>query len=453
MTPKRSIFTFTIAGSLLLGGCQANPEDFAVQPTALPKSPETAQQSTNTSTITPVPAQTPQPSAAATPEPAITKSITTEALPLVTVVPSSTPGTAVTPAPASSPVEQILSMPPQQSQTGPIAYITGMGGNEGYGVSEGKLMHTWDSGKSWELEEPDGVSEEDQLLKAEFQNPMTGFAFYRTASGQILVTHPTEDGSGTRTGWETTPLPITEAWEGSPDVTVQSNANYFDASYVLVTSSPALGQMYKMLYKTSDRGKSWSQVGDITDKINGYPTGLSFRVPQEGWITATYHGPDTFPLFRTKDGGKTWSLQHVEIPDEFKDGYANTLPPVFDIENNNHGLFIAEFVKGENRAYVLYESRDSGDSWQPLPYRLKDVQAPPVLHFDLLINGRAISADGKTIYTMDVYNKEDWKPIETDTNLEETEQFFLRSDGYGWMLRKGQTIITQDGGQTWTEPE
>ncbi|WP_282942188.1 hypothetical protein [Paenibacillus sp. RC67] len=328
-----------------------------------------------------------------------------------------------------------------------------MDGSSGYGIEDKKLLYTRNSGKTWDVEVPDGISEQDHLIEADFQNPSLGFAYFMTGKGQILITHPIQDGGGFPTGWETALLPTSEAWEASSDITVHSNANYFDASYALLTSSPALGQMAKTLYKTTDRGKSWVRVGDITDKISGYPTGISFRVSQEGWITATYHGQESFPLFRTQDGGETWNVQQVDIPDEFKDGYANTLPPVFDMENNNHGLFIAEFVKDENKAYVLYESHDSGDSWVPIPYRLKDVQAPPVFHFNGLIEGRAISTDGKTIYTMDTYNKEDWRPIHSSMDLEGAAQFFLRSDGYGWVLINGHTMITQDGGKTWSEPE
>jgi hypothetical protein len=87
-----------------------------------------------------------------------------------------------------------------------------------------------------------------------------------------------------------------------------------------------------------------------------------------------------------------------------------------------------------------------------LNYRLTDVQASPVYHFDDLITGRAISIDGKTIYTMDTYNKEDWHKIKLDIALKDTSQFFLHSDGYGWVLLNGHTKITLDCGKTWTDP-
>jgi hypothetical protein len=214
-----------------------------------------------------------------------------------------------------------------------------------------------------------------------------------------------QDGGDLPAGWETAVLPTTQAWEISPDVKAHSSINYFNTSYVLLTSSPALGQMNKSLYRTDDHGKSWTRVGDIASGISGYPTGISFRAANEGWITATYHG-----------------------------------------------LFIAQFVKNGKKTYVPYESRDSGNTWLPIKYRLTDVQAPPVYHFDDLIIGRAISTDGKTIYTMDTYNKEEWHKIKPNIVLKGASQFFLRSDGYGWVLLNGHTKITHDGGITWTDP-
>ncbi|UUZ95505.1 hypothetical protein LJK87_14250 [Paenibacillus sp. P25] len=210
--------------------------------------------------------------------------------------------------------------------------------------------------------------------------------------------------------------------------------------------------MEKSLYRSDDQGRTWTRVGDLTDDIGGYPTGISFRKGKEGWIAAMYHGQDYVPLYRTQDGGHTWAVQQVEVPEDLQKGYANVYPPVFDQENDHHGLFIAEFVQDGEKTYVLYETRDAGETWTPLLYRLKGVQGIPVLHFDNLIMGRAISQDGKTIYTMDTYNREDWKEIKPDIPLQNVSQFLLRMDGFGWVLQNGNVMVTNDGGKTWNVP-
>ncbi|MDQ0877499.1 photosystem II stability/assembly factor-like uncharacterized protein [Paenibacillus sp. V4I3] len=363
---------------------------------------------------------------------------------------------AAKPAPSKPPV----SRPKPSSEPSPVkadvSRIMGMEGFEGWGMGSGRLLYTNNAGKTWEVTTPDGIGAKDRLIAADFQNTFLGFAYYLTDAKQpkLLATHRMQDGAGLPAGWETAALPTVEAWETARDVTTHSSfgLSYSDASYVPLTSSPALGQMNKSLYRTDDRGKSWTRVGDIASGISGYPTGITFRVPNEGWITATYHGQESFPLFRNKDGGKTWTVQHVDIPDEFKNGYADTLTPVFDQESNNHGLFIAQFVQDGTKTYIPYESRDSGDTWLPIKHRLTDVQASPVYHFDNLITGRAISTDGKTIYIMDTYNKEDWHKLIPVIALKGASQFFLRMDGYGCVLLNGHTKITRDGGKTWTDP-
>lgn len=104
------------------------------------------------------------------------------------------------------------------------------------------------------------------------------------------------------------------------------------------------------------------------------------------------------------------------------------------------------------KTYVYYETKDAGETWSPIPYRLKDIQGVPMLHFDGLIMGRAISSDGKTIYTMDTYNHEDWQTIKPDIPLQDASQFFLRTDGFGWVLLGGSVKVTHDGGKTWNDP-
>lgn len=447
--------TTSLIGCMLLSSCESVQSDDAgklsPQPTV---EAMTTQKPSPSGTIaaTAAPSSTPVPTVQSS-----APSIASASAPSPTLSANLSQPAAVKPAPSKPPASLSNSSTEPSPVNADVSLIMGMDGFEGWGMGSGRLLYTVNAGKMWEVTTPDGIGAKDRLIAADFQNPFLGFAYYLTDAKQpkLLATHRMQDGGGLPAGWETAALPTAEAWETARDVTMHSSISlsYNDASYVLLTSSPSLGQMNKSLYRTDDRGKSWIRVGDIASGISGYPTGITFRIPDEGWITATYHGQESFPLFRTKDGGKTWKVQHVDIPDEFKNGYADTLPPVFDQENNHHGMFIAQFVQDGKKTYVPYESHDSGDTWLPIKYRLTDVQASPVYHFDDLITGRAISTDGKTIYTMDTYNKEDWHEIKPDITLKGALQFFLRSDGYGWVLLNGHTKITQDGGKTWTDPK
>lgn len=461
----------SLIGCLLLSSCDSSQASDAVKPSVQPSAQPTVQASapqapSPTATATTLPEQTitPLPSVQSlvptvqspvpivqSPLPTASANVTASVTP-TELSPSSSQHVTSKPLATAKPAKPIAKPSPVITE---VSRIMGMDGVEGWGIGDGRLLYTGNVGKTWEVRIPDGIGAKDRLIGGDFQNYFLGFAYYLRSEKQakLLATHRIQDGGGESIGWETVALPTVEEWETSSDVTTHSSIDDYEANYVLLTSSPGLGQMNKSLYRTDDSGKSWARIGDISSIISGYPTGVTFRVPNEGWITATYHGQVDFPLFRTKDGGKTWEVQQVEIPDEFKNGYANTLPPVFDEENGHHGLFIAEFVQDDQKTYILYETYDDGETWLPLNYRLRDVQEPPVYYFDNLIMGRAISMDGKTIYTMDTYIKEDWQKVEPNMELKDASQFLLRMDGYGWVFLNGQMKVTADGGKTWSNPK
>ncbi|OPH56331.1 hypothetical protein BC351_27895 [Paenibacillus ferrarius] len=452
----RMFTMISLIGCMLLAGCDSNETKVAVQSSAqptlqtiptLPPSSTVVASAAPTSLPDPViPSSQPTPAATAVPSPA---ALASPAQPSESQQPA-TPKASSTKPPAASPKPQ-----PIPVRLFPASILT-MDRQEGLGMQDGKLLYTKNTGKTWEVKIPDGMQIKDRLLAADFLSPFLGFAYYLTDAKQpkLVATQWLQDSSGLPAHWKTAVLPTEEAWETSTNISVYSNLSltYPDPSYALLTSSPAAGLMGKSLYRTDDQGTSWQRVSDISSAINGYPTGIAFPHSNDGWITATYHGPDKFPLFRTQDGGKTWAVQHVEIPDEFKNGYANTFSPVFDQEGDQHGLFIAQFALGDSRTYVPYETHDGGNTWLPLKYQLTDVQESPIYQFDNMIEGRAISTDGKSIYTMRTYNKEDWQQIVPNIILKDAKQFFLNMDGFGWVLLNGHLKITMDGGRTWSAP-
>lgn len=326
---------------------------------------------------------------------------------------------------------------------------------QGWAIGERSLLRTDDSGVTWQKIIPQGVSEKSKFISANFENAIDGYAYYLIAGAQpeLRVLYQALNGGGKITGWASSVLPTKEKWETSADV-MPYNPGYsiYDTKWVLLTSSPAAGLMNKSLYRSDNHGQTWTRVANISNRIQGYPTGISFRKPDEVWIAAMNHGQTDIPLYRTKDGGMTWDLQPVAIPDELKKGYANAYPPIFDEENDHHGVFIAEFVINGEKSYVPYETRDNGDTWNPLKYRLSDIKGPPVIHFDFDIEGRAISVDGSTIFTMDTYNKEDWKSLHPNIPLKDVSYFYLQHDGHGWAWNNGKPLITSDGGKTWNAP-
>ena len=135
------------------------------------------------------------------------------------------------------------------------------------------------------------------------------------------------------------------------------------SGYVLRCTSPACGLMNKVLCKTSDGGTSFEKYMDISDMPN-YPCDIYFFTEDIGYIVTDYHSSDSF-LYRTEDGGKTWSPQAIYIPGSWY-RYVNGLC----IED---GILHIEVVLDEDAFYYAYTTDDMGETWQIIYSEREDV--------------------------------------------------------------------------------
>ncbi|MDU0204871.1 WD40/YVTN/BNR-like repeat-containing protein [Paenibacillus sp. MAH-36] len=159
-------------------------------------------------------------------------------------------------------------------------------------------------------------------------------------------------------------LPIKNDWEKDVKkenifASINSNSN---VKWLLLSSEPAAGQMMKTLYKSGNNGKSWVWVNDVSQVIDGYVTGVTFRDDKNGWISATQHGAAMVPLYRTKDGGESWSNQAINIPKGFK--YGNVYPPIFDENDTKQGTLNIEFVSDTDKKTMEFKTTDGGETWK-----------------------------------------------------------------------------------------
>ncbi|MBR2045511.1 MAG: hypothetical protein IJ958_05180, partial [Agathobacter sp.] len=124
--------------------------------------------------------------------------------------------------------------------------------------------------------------------------------------------------------------------------------------YTLRCSSPAASLMEKVLCKTSDGGNTYEEYLDISSMGN-YPQGVYFFTEEIGYIITDYHGNFNF-LYRTEDGGKTWTPQMIYIPGSWY-SYINGL----SIEN---GVLQIEVFVDEDAFYYAYTTDDMGETWK-----------------------------------------------------------------------------------------
>jgi hypothetical protein len=196
-------------------------------------------------------------------------------------------------------------------------------------------------------------------LIGNYPNQLDQVSLYKSKDG-LFVKRSSDNG---KTWSDAASLPIKQDWEKE----IQAKNVYVSLlsssspSWILITSDPALGLMNKSLYSSNDNGKTWTFINDVSQVVDGYVTGISFCSPTDGWITASQHGTAMLPLYRTKDGGKTWSLQNIPITKGYK--YGNAFPPKFDVNNLQSGTLKIEFVRDSNKDVFEFTTKDGGETW------------------------------------------------------------------------------------------
>ncbi len=145
-----------------------------------------------------------------------------------------------------------------------------------------------------------------------------------------------------------------------------------DQGFLLDMGEPAAGKMDKALYRTQDGSAHWNALDFRLPNDIIYPTGLTFRTREEGWITAQIRGEIAVPLFRSTDGGHTWNVQTLPYPKDAKEVHGSTYPPAFFGPDKKRGRLPVSLSysdpSGADGHWIIYETEDGGATWHlPAP--------------------------------------------------------------------------------------
>lgn len=198
----------------------------------------------------------------------------------------------------------------------------------------------------------------DDFMSAVFPDNKTAYVTYFASDDDHLVVEYTRNSGAS---WEQTFIKYRDYAEicdaGSAFISFGDDGK----GYLLYCSTPAAGQMTKLLFYTEDAGESYLFVKDLTNEIAGYPQGVTFASGEVGYIAATYHGDDNY-LYMTLDGAKTW--QSVEVFDKSESvSYIDSFPVVFSAKNKQKGMLVLKEAAGENIMYKLFLTNDMGRNW------------------------------------------------------------------------------------------
>ena len=308
-----------------------------------------------------------------------------------------------------------------------FSQITLIDKNTGWALStNGQILRTANGGATWadvSISQTPLPVQVPATIGTCFFDGQT--AFVATNAGtdnqpQIVVYRTSDKGST----WDSTNILTKLDWEKGDIGGVK--ISFADASngYLMITGTPGAGQMGKTLYRTTDGGKTFSFIRDITgmtdvagtmNGIAGYPTGMTFSTPENGFVTCSYSAYTFVLMFKTTDGGTTWKLWSLPVPAAYENlspannYYADAYPPVFFGEQKKTGVVMLDFVEDGNHVMQSYRTTDGGGTWTLGPAS----NNPDVRTYSFIdaTTGWGLDQDGKVFTTTD--GGATWVPLKT----------------------------------------
>ena len=130
--------------------------------------------------------------------------------------------------------------------------------------------------------------------------------------------------------------------------------------------SHGFGKYQVVLMSTSDGGKIWQQLFDMTQNASsGFPDRgfktFHFINVQEGWVTGPEDATTNARLYQTFDGGKTWS--RFPLPALPNPPYSVSSGPYFTSASD--GTLPVTYASPQGTTYYLltYRTHDGGKTW------------------------------------------------------------------------------------------
>jgi Photosynthesis system II assembly factor YCF48 len=344
--------------------------------------------------------------------------------------PATGSGSKPTPTPTLTTGGALLSPTPAGSGT-PLQTIHMIDATTGWAETSTSLLRTTNGWRTWK----DVTPHQAALIGAGYF--LTGsVAWIGEASGlslqagqkpAVIISHTTNGGQT----WQNAALSVTVP-EGVISMSFINDQDGWSEADVGGMTGTDLVE----LFRTTDGGKSWTAVSNFSQY--GHKTGLVFVNATTGWATSA-------GLYVTHDAGVTW--RQPPLPDPPGQSQASGGLPIFF--NAHDGLLPV--------GSKILVTHDSGTTWQPEPESSLP-PSPSLVTFLDLQHGWAAASSGTALYRTDDGGAH-WMQITPAiaASITNVVQLNFVSTEVGWALGSTaappntQLFRTADGGQAWTE--
>jgi len=211
------------------------------------------------------------------------------------------------------------------------------------------------------------------------------------------------------------------------------------------------------IFRTSDGGTTWSRVFVNDPSVAGASDSLPLVGDKNGilavdnnraWVTGSQPSSDFIYVYASQDGGKSWAQQQLAIPAAYSGAMTGANLPIFF--GSSQAVLPVLLFGINNNGTDFYVSHDGGQSWSA---------STPVGQGGFLAVGSASDFfvwDGSAPLNVSHDAGASWSTITPNVNIKDnmvSMQFVNATTG--WALTSDANshrmlYKTVDGGSTWT---